>query len=379
MSNIEAVANPDLTVGNRNKQRWNQPEHRRHGFHNAHRMFRQSLSMRSALVLKLAPTINPSITKHDGVRDLTAMSTFSGLVVARDDAVLFEIYAPDYCQHQPHSIQSITKMHINLIMGSLIQRQLIDPGKPITHYLPDIGSGYAQASVQMLLDMNVCNDFSEDYDDPDCDAYTYEVSLGWRLPVLGQRDLCLTNYLKNITGSASRSQSGEVDYKSANTDVLAWIADVVTGGELLAMMRGIVDAAGYEHTFHISTDKEGFPSLSGGGCLTARDLARLGLLFARRGIGVGGLVAGDAEFMNASMSRDYPTFAAPRQWMGYSNHLFTNGRWIGHGGYGGQFLLIDMETGTTCAFLSVLENEAGYDQTYMLKIIENLQDVACAG
>jgi hypothetical protein len=36
-----------------------------------------------------------------------------------------------------------------------------------------------------------------------------------------------------------------------------------------------------------------------------------------------------------------------------------------------------METGAVCAFLSVLENEAGYDQTYMLKIVKTLQDMAC--
>ena len=37
--------------------------------------------------------------------------------------------------------------------------------------------------------------------------------------------------------------------------------------------------------------------VSGGACLTARDLARYGLLFARGGEGVDGLRVGDAAFI----------------------------------------------------------------------------------
>lgn len=68
-------------------------------------------------------------------------------------------------------------------------------------------------------------------------------------------------------------------------------------------------------------------------------------------------------------------FPPPREWIGYLNHVFTDGRWIGHGGYGGQFLLADMNSGTVDAFPSVLENDSGYDQSYMLDVIKTLQSV----
>jgi CubicO group peptidase (beta-lactamase class C family) len=262
-------------------------------------------------------------------------------------------------------------MHVNLVMGRLISKGLVDPGKAVSQYLPSIGSGYASATVQILLDMGVSNAFSEDYGDPDCDAYLYEVSLGWRLPAAGQPDLPLRHYVATISGDAR--PSCEVDYKSANTDVLAWIADEVTGGGLVGVLRAIADEAGYEGTFHISTDREGFPALSGGGCLSARDLARFGLLFVRESQAPHGA----GSFIRHSLARAAPSFAKPRDWIRYSNHLFTNGRWIGHGGYGGQFLLVDMQTGTSCAFLSVLENDSGYDQDYMNRIIEALQEIAC--
>lgn len=367
----ERLPNPDLVVCAGNKQRWNQPAHRRHGFHNAHRLFRQSLAMRSAAVWTLEHRPDARLAAHPRIADLTGLSTFSALAIARGSDLLFEAHAADFCPSQPHSIQSITKMHINLVMGRLVAGGLVDLDKPVHQYLPSIGSGYALATGQMLLDMCVSNAFCEDYGDPDCDAYLYEVSLGWRLPVAGQPDLPLRNYLTTISGDARPSH--EVDYKSANTDVLAWIADEVSGGGLVEMLRAITDEAGYEATFHISTDREGFPALSGGGCLTARDLARFGLLFVRESRSS----QGAGKFIQHSLARPPRRFAKPREWLHYSNHLYTNGRWIGHGGYGGQFLLVDIKTGISCAFLSVLENESGYDQTYMNRIIESLQEIAC--
>ena len=65
----------------------------------------------------------------------------------------------------------------------------------------------------------------------------------------------------------------------------------------------------------------------------------------------------------------------PKDWLGYSNHIMTDGRMLGHPGYGGQFLMVDMASGTSCAFWSVLENEAGYDDAYMGQLSEVLRDV----
>lgn len=50
---MKIVPNPDLAVGEGNKQRWNQPSHRRHGFHNTHWLVRRALMFRSRFVLPL--------------------------------------------------------------------------------------------------------------------------------------------------------------------------------------------------------------------------------------------------------------------------------------------------------------------------------------
>ena len=53
----------------------------------------------------------------------------------------------------------------------------------------------------------------------------------------------------------------------------------------------------------------------------------------------------------------------------------TDGRFMGHAGYGGQFLLVDTETKTSISFLSVLENEDGYDDVYMGDVAATLKNL----
>ena len=53
----------------------------------------------------------------------------------------------------------------------------------------------------------------------------------------------------------------------------------------------------------------------------------------------------------------------------------TSGNWIGHAGYGGQFLLVNMVTGTVAAFFSVLETPSATDEVYKLNMIQMLEEV----
>jgi CubicO group peptidase (beta-lactamase class C family) len=375
MSDISTHSNPDLTVGADNKQRWNQPKHRRHGFHNAHKLFRRTLMVRSRNVLTLEPAPHPTLQKTAGLNELLAHPAFSAICCVQGNRILFEAAADDFSTTSPHSIQSVSKLHIHLIAGQLIDQGLLSLNAKVSEYLPDIGSGYADAQVQSLLDMAVSNDFSEDYDDRNSDCYTEEIALGWRLPADGVAETSLTDFTNAINGFVPTEGQTLADYKSANTDVLTRIFAFLSPKPLSQHIEEIADAAGYEGAFHISRSPEGYPAFSGGGCLSARDLARFGLLFAREGVGILDTTIANAPFLNESLTRPAPTLAAPKEWLRYSNHLMTDGRIIAHAGYGGQFLMVDILTGTSCAFLSVLQNEAGYDDTYMGMVAGVMREV----
>ena len=108
-----------------------------------HTVFRYSLGIRAPEVLRLGKVVDRRIGDLASVRRLTGTAHFSGMVAVRGDDVLFERYAPDFGPDQPHSVQSITKTTMNLVVGRLVERGQIDLGREVRHYLPDIGSGYA--------------------------------------------------------------------------------------------------------------------------------------------------------------------------------------------------------------------------------------------
>ena len=376
MGKYQIISNPDLTVGKNNKQRWNQANHRRHGFHNAHRLFRRALMVRSRDVLVLGSHPNIAIQNHPKLKKLMHSPTFSALCIIRDNQILMEAAADDFSTSQPHSIQSISKLHIHLIIGQLIGQGVLSLDAKIKDYLPDIGTGYAEASLQSLLDMTVNNNFSEDYSDPHSDCYTEEVALGWRLPSNNMvKESTLVDFTNSITGYFNQENVTVAQYKSANTDVLTRILAKYSPKSLAEHIEEIADAIGYEGAFHISLSPDGYPAFSGGGCLSARDLARFGLMFARDGLDIHGVEFANSAFMSKSLSRNAPSLSQPKEWLRYSNHLMTDGRFVGHAGYGGQFLLVDTITNTSCSFLSVLENEDGYDDTYMGEVATTLRDI----
>ena len=241
MKNPEIIPNPDLAVGDDNKQRWNQPAHRRHGFHNAHGLFRRSLMVRSRNVLVLEPAPEDLTTQVPELAELLAHPAFSAFCCLRNNQLIMERAAPDFSTTSPHSIQSVTKLHIHLIIGRLLADGLLSLQARVADYLPDIGSGYAAATIQSLLDMAVTNDFTEDYSDPNSDCYAEEIALGWRLPEPGIGEVTLKEFATSITGFEATEQLAEAEYKSANTDVLTLIAAAISPIPLAAHIEQITD------------------------------------------------------------------------------------------------------------------------------------------
>jgi CubicO group peptidase (beta-lactamase class C family) len=373
VTDVPTLPNPDLTLGDDNKPRWNQPDFRRHGFHNLHRLARYVSSFRSARVMTLTKQTDLRIADLESVRHLTSIPEFSAMVVVRGAHMLFERYAPDFGPLQPHSIQSISKTMMNLIIGRMVEEGRIDPNRRIGDYLPWIGSGYRSATVQQALNMDVVNDYSEDYADAYASVYRHEEAEGWRLPADSAPEVSTRGFVATIESDDTTNDSGAAIYKSANSDVLALLAESVSGRPLRSFVADIADSAGLEGSLHVTTDREGMPWAAGGACLTARDLARYGSIFVRRGRGIDGRAIGGEAFIEAALRQGIPMPPPPQR--RYSNQLMTDGRWVGHGGYGGQFMLADLTSGVVGVYFSVMENKDGYDADFYLPVIGMLSDV----
>lgn len=372
---IATTPNPDLVIGPGGRPKWNTAEHRRWGWHNLHRITRYGLTLRSRDVMTLRRDIDLRIAELPAVRRFTGLDCFSGMAVLRGDRLLFEAYAADFGPDCPHSIQSITKTTLNLMIGRLVEDGRLDLADKVADHLPEIGSGYAAASLRDVMDMNVANDFSEDYGDPAASVFDQEVAMGWRLPGPGQDEFSAREFIRAIASDDIVNHSGAALYKSANSDVLEWVVERVSGRPLRDHLIDIVEAAGLEGCFYISTDRDGVPVLNGGASLTARDLARYGQIFARGGTGIHGQAIGSRTFIDEARHNPGPTMPAPRDWISYGRHLQTNGQWVGHGGYGGQYMLADPESGVSVVFFSVLENESAADMDYHGGVIKMCQEI----
>ena len=377
---LKSEANPSLVVLRDNKPKWYLPESRREGYRNLHKINRYGLLYRSDLVLKLNKKYNKKIEDIPSVKKIIKHKYFCSLLVGKNQDILYEKYADDFTEKTPQTIMSITKMFVNLFMGELIEKKIINLNKKISHYLPNIGSGYAAATIQDVLDMNIINSYSEDYTDPYTSSFLHEPVCGWRLPAnlddnMGQEEFLNTikaNKKKDLTNSTEFSH-----YKSANTDVIGVLIEKVSGKKLNEWILDAVEAAGLEDALYMGTDRFGMPWISGGACLISRDFLRYGLLFSRKGLGVGNRKVGSEKFFDATLKNKGTKYMelSQNKYLHYSNSSMKCGDWIGHSGLGGQFLAINLKNGIVASYFSVIETDSGTDENYKRDMINTLDEI----
>ena len=377
---LVSVRNPELTTLKDNKASWNLPKTRRFGYRNLHKINRYSIFLRSDLILKLNSKPNKTIAKFPLVKKMTKNKSFCSIIVGNRQNILFEKYAKDFKKNQPQTIMSITKMFVNLFIGELVTNRLIDLNKKVSHYLPKIGSGYANAKIQDVLNMNVINSYTEDYTKAYSSSFMHEPVGGWRLPKNLKNHLSQEEYLNTIKKSKNKSlinNSEYAFYKSANTDVVGLIIEKVSGRTLRDWVLSAVEAAGFEDGLYIASDRYGMPWMSGGGCLITRDFLRMGLLFARKGMGVGDRKVGSSSFLDKTIFNVGPKYMnlSKDKYLYYSNSTMVSGNMIGHSGYGGQFLATNFKTGNVAAFFSVLETKSATKESYKTDMINMLIDL----
>ncbi len=220
---LKSEPNPSLVVKRDNKPKWYLPESRREGYRNLHKINRYGLLYRSDLVLKLNKKLNKKIENISSVKKMVKHKYFCSLLVGKDQDILYEKYASDFTEKTPQTIMSITKIFVNLFIGDLVEKKIINLKDKISKYLPNIGTGYAEATIQDVLDMNIQNAYSEDYTDPYTSSYLHEPVCGWRLPndlneKIGQEEFL--NKIKSNKNEDLTNKSEFSHYKSANTDVI---------------------------------------------------------------------------------------------------------------------------------------------------------------
>jgi CubicO group peptidase (beta-lactamase class C family) len=240
---------------------------------------------------------DPLVLRLDGSTATTA-EVFAGtytdaLVVLHDGQLVAERYDAGMTAATRHLLMSVSKSVVGCVAGVLAGRGLLDPGAPVTAYVPEAGrSGYADATIRNLLDMRTGVAFRETYTALDAEVRVMERSMGWR-PARPGDPVGAYPYLTTLGHAGPHGR--EFTYRSADSDMLGWACERASDTRMADLISALIwQPIGAERDAEITCDPLGSAIHDGGISATARDLARFGQMLVDDGMTQGHPVVPEA-------------------------------------------------------------------------------------
>lgn len=294
-----------------------------------------------------------------------AVTDTTGLIVIKDDRIVFERYYRGTEAHTRTVAWSVSKSFVSVLIGIAVSEgkiQSIDD--PVTRYVPELaGSGYDGVRIKDVLQMSSGTRWNEDYSDPHSDVvrFGHAVAFGHSLDAFAAslpREHAPGTYLR---------------YNSMDTQVLGMVLRRATGMSLAAYLSTrLWQPLGMQDDAYYLTDSRGVEFAAGGLNATLRDYARLGLLYAHHGTWNGKQIVA-SEWVRASTTPDAPQLmpgrrASSTEIWGYGYHWWIpdlQGEYVAVGIFN-QFIYVNPQQHLVIAKTSA--NHAygtgrGYDET----------------
>ncbi len=212
-------------------------------------------------------------------------STYTdALLILHRGRIVYERYDAGMTPRQPHALNSLSKSLVGLLARQLILEGRIDPGAPVSRYLPELkDSAWSDATVQQTLDMTTGVQYEEDFGKPSSGVFQYLMAAGLLPPQAGHAGPPhLLAYLPTVKKSGEHGAGFQ--YKSVDTEVMGWLLQRVSGQRLSDLLSERIWAPlGAGEDAYLWTDGHGGQVASVGISATARDLARLGEMLRRGG------------------------------------------------------------------------------------------------
>ena len=241
---------------------------------------------------------NNTISKTKVTNDSTFENVFDaneadGVIVIRNNTILFEKYRNGFSRHYQHIWFSMTKSLTSSAFGLLVTQDKVDLKDSPVKYVPELkGTPWERTTIQDVLNMSTALGFQETYTDTASLFYKYYGSAIGFFPnasadtdpktakVLGAYD-----FLTRLATQKDNMQPGvKFEYNSTNVDVISWIISRITGKTFDEFIQeNIWSKIGTEHDAYINVDQSYTPVATGGMNSTLRDLALFGTLVLDRG------------------------------------------------------------------------------------------------
>lgn len=244
----------------------------------------------------------------------------TGLIVIKDDKVVFERYYRGDNAHTRIVAWSVSKSFVSALIGiAVAEGKIPSLNDPVTQYVPRLaGSAYDGVRIKDVLQMSSGARWNEDYSDPHSDVMRFgrAVALGHSLDAFAAslpREHAPGTYLR---------------YNSMDTQVLGMVLHRATGMSLSACLATrLWQPLGMQDDAYWLTDRDGVEFAAGGLNATLRDYARLGLLYAHNG-NWNGVQIIPPDWVHASVTPDAPQLmpgrrASSTEIWGYGYHWWV--------------------------------------------------------
>jgi CubicO group peptidase (beta-lactamase class C family) len=277
--------------------------------------------------------------------DYVSRNPLTGLLIVKDDRILYEHYQYGRTDHDRFVSQSMVKSIIGLLIGIAVSEGAIKSvdDTPET-YVPGFrGSEYGRTPIRDLLHMSSGVDFGEDRDGGrDLNRLWNDMGIAFPSTKKGTIN-SIVAFNRRIAPAGSKFY-----YASIEPDVLGMVLHQAIGKSASDYLREKVwEPIGAEADARWLIDAEGFELAHFGFNAVLRDYARLGRLLAHDGMWDGKQIVPaqwmiDATTVRASDGYLLPDRAAKKFGYGYLLWLFPGERrQFALTGYKGQYICVD--------------------------------------
>ncbi|TGT75119.1 class C beta-lactamase-related serine hydrolase [bacterium M00.F.Ca.ET.159.01.1.1] len=304
-----------------------------------------------------------------------------GFLVLKDGKIAYERYFNGMDERSLHLSQSMAKSVTGSVFGILVGRGLIDPAKLVTDYLPELAeTGWAGATLQHVLDMTTGVRFSEEYTDRYSDIGQVDVASGWKpVPPGSDPDFQWPTHMFELIlrlKDRVREHGKSFEYRSVETDVLAFIMERVTGKRLAQLVSDeLWQKLGADESACFTVDSAGYALAEGGFNATLRDYGRFGQLILANG---GGVIP--AEWIESTRSGKHgPNFNPSLPEGSYRNQFWIEdprSRSLMCRGVFGQLIHINWEHGMVVVKLSTYPDFT--NKAYSVATLKAVHAIAAA-
>ena len=187
------------------------------------------------------------------------------IAVYKDGELVVEGYYGEQKPDRPHLMMSMTKSVTAVLVAKYVAEGLIDLNKTVADYIPELTkSGWGPDSLRAVWDMRDGAAYSEVYDDLSSTVWQHSCASGWLELKDCPNGVMRSSYEFLPTVQRNEDIVGEFHYKSASTDVLAWVLERVTGRSFVELVSEEVwQQIGAEYPADITVDRDGYAGPAG--------------------------------------------------------------------------------------------------------------------